>query len=106
MGLWWLGFVGMGLPAWVCGGLGLWWLRFVGMGLPAWICGYGFADMGLWWIGGGSVQCVVGLRVWWLSVVALCSVWVWWFAVWVCGYGGCGFAVDPRPCLGNSHSLP
>jgi DNA-binding transcriptional regulator of glucitol operon len=34
--------------------------------------------MGLWWIGSGSVQCVVGLRVRWLSVVALCSVW--WFA--------------------------
>jgi hypothetical protein len=32
---------------------------FVVMGLPTWVYGYGFAGMGLWWIGGGSVQCVV-----------------------------------------------
>ena len=102
------GFVVMGLSAWVCGygfvGMDLWWIG----GVVAWVCGYGFAGMVV--VGGGSVQCVgvvvcgVGFQVWWLSVVALCSVW--WFAVWVYGYGGCGFAVDPRPCLGNSHPLP
>jgi hypothetical protein len=52
------GFGVMGLSAWVCGGLGLW----------VWVCRHGF---------------VVGLWVWWLSVVALYNVW------WVCGYGGC-----------------
>ena len=32
VGLWWLGFVGMGLPAWVCGGCGLRW---------PWVSGFG-----------------------------------------------------------------
>ncbi|GMY33864.1 hypothetical protein FCV25MIE_29106 [Fagus crenata] len=104
------GFDGWVSILWVCG------YGFVGVGLWIWVCWHGFV-VDRWWlcavcggfvgmvvVGGGSVQCVVSLRVWWLSVVALCSVW--WFAVWVCGYGGCGFAVDPRPCLGNSHSLP
>ena len=48
---------------------------FMGLcGLPAWVCGYGFVGMSLWWIGGGSVQCVVVCGV---------GLWVWW--LWVCG---------------------
>ena len=38
---------------------------FVVMGLPTWVYVYGFAGMGLWWIGGGFVQCVVSL--WWID---------------------------------------
>jgi hypothetical protein len=102
---------GLGLWVWVCrhgfvvdrwcGGLGLWvWVCQHGF-VVAWVCGYGFV-VDRWWlcavcggfagmvvVSGGSVQCVgvvvcgVGFQVWWLSVVALCSVW------WVCGYGGC-----------------
>ncbi|GMY21765.1 hypothetical protein FCV25MIE_17208 [Fagus crenata] len=83
VGLWLM--VGFGFAADLMDGFRFY--GFVVMGLSTWVCGYGFAGMGLWWIGGDSVH-------------------VWWFAVWVCGYGGCGFAMDPQPWLGNSHSLP
>ena len=82
VGLWWLGFVGMGLPAWFCGG------SVVALCSVWWVCGYsgcrwwlyvvcgGFASMVV--VGGGSVQCVVvcgvGLRVWWLWVSMELSV--------------------------------
>uniref|UniRef100_A0A2N9J649 Uncharacterized protein n=1 Tax=Fagus sylvatica TaxID=28930 RepID=A0A2N9J649_FAGSY len=93
--VWWLSVVALcsvwWFAVWVFGfaaGLmdGFRFYGFVVMGLSAWVYGYGFAGMGLWWIGGGSVQCVVGLWVWWLSVVALCSVW--WFTGMVVVGGG------------------
>uniref|UniRef100_A0A2N9HFI5 Transmembrane protein n=1 Tax=Fagus sylvatica TaxID=28930 RepID=A0A2N9HFI5_FAGSY len=73
-----MGFDFMGLWLWVCR------RGFV----VAWVCGYGFADMGLWWIGGGFCAVCGGFTG--MVIVSGDSV----QCVVVYGYGGCGFAVD------------
>jgi hypothetical protein len=91
VGLWWLadvsfnfatglmdGFDFMGLCGYGFARVGLWWLGFVDMGLPAWVCG----DCGLRWVGFDG-------HGFWGSVMKVFQLWAWgvrW--IWVAGDEG------------------